>query len=150
VAVHGGFLPGKTPREQAADRKIRSTIVRVRWLTPEGEHWAELWDQHFNVVYGHEAHSLSRPYDVQAPSGARTVGIDTGCVHGGHLTAFVVENDGATHFVQVPAAKCYHRHHGLRARRSHRVGGGKGGTPTGVWGCGVDVGCRHHRLSSET
>lgn len=124
VAVHGGFLPGQTPRDQVKNGRGRSGVLRVRWVNGEGQHvpvvydedwelpadaqhWAERWDQPFNVVYGHEAHSLSRPHETVAPSGARVVGIDTGVVHGGRLTAMVVEDDGGTSFVQVQA-ECGH------------------------------------------
>lgn len=120
VAVHGGLLPGRSLEQQDP-----STMIRARWVSPQGKHvptdyenptppggtrhWVEVYDGHHNVVYGHEAHSLSTPR-VDITAGGTCFGIDTGCVHGGRLTALVV--DGAQHsFVQVQARQCYAEPH---------------------------------------
>jgi hypothetical protein len=118
VAVHGGFYPGIRPQDQNKD------VVRIRWLsrtthkhipvvykpgwTPpeDATHWSQLWDQPQNVVYGHEAHSLSKVTVVDSKNAGCVIGIDTGCVHGGRLSALVVEEDDFT-LVQVEAQKQY-------------------------------------------
>jgi hypothetical protein len=109
VAVHGGFLPHKTVGEHLPSEAIRMRWVRPKddgsgWETratdyssaetimasPEGaSHWADVWPGPQNVVYGHEAFSLTRP-KVTSRNGVQTWGIDTGAAHGGHLTALVL------------------------------------------------------------
>jgi serine/threonine protein phosphatase 1 len=65
--------------------------------SPDDPFWTEIWDGRFgHIVFGHEPF-LTGP-DVREHS----TGIDTGCVHGGHLTSLVVENDGSRHFISVP------------------------------------------------
>ena len=117
VAVHGGLFPIIPLEEQAEDK-----IMRLRWLNAENKHipldysdltrppgsnhWADVYDGPYNVVYGHEAHSLSTPRIDVRPQGVACYGIDTGVVHGGRLTALVVQ---ASHvdFVQVQAKQVY-------------------------------------------
>lgn len=125
VAVHGGFMPGRSPEEQAQSKDDRGKIIRLRWLDSTGKHipvsyeenwqvpsyahhWADIWDQPFNVVNGHEAHSLSTPQVVQSPGGGTVVGLDTGCVHGGHLTALILDvGAGSYDFLRVKARRVY-------------------------------------------
>lgn len=112
LAVHGGLLPKKIKpwQEQNSD-----DVMHVRWIDREGKnvkidysqietlsvcpsgakHWSDLWDGEENVVFGHEAFSLSKPLHVpgrlsdDGPRG-ECWGIDTGAVHDGHLTALVL------------------------------------------------------------
>lgn len=122
VAVHGGLLPGLSLRDQPLDK-----VLRVRWLKPNLEPaavdyttdpptipegallWTDVYDQPEWVVYGHEAHSLDEPFITKTPGGALTFGIDTGCVHGGHLTALIVPNLQPDKWAieQVPSARKY-------------------------------------------
>ncbi len=116
VAVHAGFLPGLTLEQQPLDK-----VLRVRWVDEKGKNvslmpddpepktgssWMEAYDGDLNVVYGHATHSFSRPrVDIHArPNGRQVVclGIDTGCVYGGNLTALVLPSE---EIVQVPARK---------------------------------------------
>lgn len=128
VAVHGGLLPGIPLEDQVSKKKHSGTILRLRWLdennkhvpvdynkpmskgAPEGcHHWADVYDGEHNVVYGHEAHHLSNVRIDTRPNGASCFGIDTGCVHGGHLTALVITHNAVplVEFVQVKAKKKY-------------------------------------------
>lgn len=119
LAVHGGLLPGLPLKDQPEDK-----IIRARWVDADGKpvptdydakeaqppgtfHWTEQYDGDLNVVYGHEAHSLHTPRIDERPNGTKCYGIDTGCVHGGRLTAMVVANGHVQGFVQVPALKKY-------------------------------------------
>ena len=86
-----------------------SFATRVRCCTPEGRMsrltgppsdcpppfvpWDDLYDGRETVVHGHWA---MRGYY----RGARTIGLDSGCLYGGPLTAWCVEEDRV---VQVPA-----------------------------------------------
>jgi bis(5'-nucleosyl)-tetraphosphatase (symmetrical) len=117
LAVHGGLQPGIPLASQDPTK-----ILRLRWVDEagnhipvdydnledghEGQHWTEVYDGEFNVVYGHEAHSLSRPRVDVRSQGVTCYGIDTGVVHGGRLTALVLE-DGNVSFVQVQSRRCY-------------------------------------------
>lgn len=122
VAVHGGLLPGLPVEEQKGD-----TIIRARWVDPvqnkaiptdynqPGQpagtrHWTELYDGPEHVVTGHEAHSLTRPLVVSKPNAGTCYGIDTGCVHGGRLTALVLQGTDVS-FVQVQARQVYQDPH---------------------------------------
>lgn len=111
VVVHGGLFRGMTLEQHLADKKAKSKILRLRWVhretgefmatqyTEDGKglavpddavHWTALYDGAYNVVYGHEAHSLSKARVDHMPQDVECYGIDTGCVHGGHLTALVL------------------------------------------------------------
>jgi len=121
VLVHGGLFP-KLTIEQQLRRKDK--LIRLRWLDAEGDSapldddtatdgpagsqpWMVAYDGPDNVVYGHAVHSLSRPrVDTQA-HGTRTLGIDTGCVFGGSLTALVIDDAGREEIVQVRAKLQY-------------------------------------------
>lgn len=125
VIVHGGLFPGKSVEEQLKDKGMRDKIVRLRWIGEDGKHvpvdyenlkpgapdgachWTEVYTGAENVVYGHEAFNLSTPYVVKKKHGPSLWGIDTGVVHGGHLTALVIEDNQATRCIRVKASKEY-------------------------------------------
>ena len=94
VFVHGGFLPGEPWPKQGAEIVTRIQIVRrdgkpgKRADEPEAPLWADLWSGPPFVVYGHtpraDIHKLKW-----------SVGIDTGCVLGGRLSALVFAEHSA-------------------------------------------------------
>lgn len=89
VFVHGGFLPGRPWQEQPARIVTRIQVIdqdgepRKRSDAPDAPHWSELWQGPPFVVYGH----TPRPEVARSPW---TLGIDTGCVLGTALTAYVL------------------------------------------------------------
>ena len=103
VFVHGGFLPGDPWQKQDADVVTRIQVVKrdgrpgKRSDDPDAPPWAELWSGPPFVVYGH----TPRPYIYKLKWSA---GIDTGCVLGGHLTAYILPEK---RFVQVRARQRY-------------------------------------------
>ncbi len=113
LAVHGGVLPGITLAEMESGSVDEDALMRLRHVrrtsagwspVPKGEEregdrfWADLWEGPFNVVYGHQ------PRTAQGPRvDPHAIGIDTGCVYGGSLTAAVF--DGAWSFVSVVARR---------------------------------------------
>jgi serine/threonine protein phosphatase 1 len=102
--VHGGFLPGIPWAAQDANTVTRIQVIdRIgrpakRADCPTGEFWADLWTGPPYVVYGH----TPRPDIYKLKWSA---GIDTACVLGGHLTAFVLPD---RRFVQVRARQRYY------------------------------------------
>ena len=105
VCVHGGFLPGVPWHTQPAE-----VVTRIQVVTPDGRparlsdaprapHWSELWHGPPLVLYGHtpQPDVLERPWSI---------GLDTGCVRGGHLTALVLPEK---RFAQVAAHRDYTR-----------------------------------------
>jgi serine/threonine protein phosphatase 1 len=89
VFVHGGFLPGEPWQRQTAEVVTRIQVVdrdgrpRKRADAPDAPSWADLWGGPPFVVYGH----TPRP-DVYRLKWS--IGIDTGCVMGGLLTAYIL------------------------------------------------------------
>lgn len=104
IAVHAGFTPGKSAFDQ--DPKV---MLRVRFVDektgafkglgpnfsqPDGtRYWSEMWDGSESVIYGHCVRDLERPMLDGNSKGACCLGIDTGCVFGGNLTAAIIEDD---------------------------------------------------------
>ena len=89
VFVHGGFLPGEPWQKQPAEVVTRIQVVdregrpRKRTDEPDAPSWADLWGGPPFVVYGH----TPRPEVYRLKW---SIGIDTGCVMGGHLTAYIL------------------------------------------------------------
>lgn len=103
VFVHGGFLPDEPWQRQTAE-----VVTRIQVVTPDGRPgkrsdapdaplWAELWSGPPFVVYGH----TPRPEIYKLKW---SVGIDTACVMGGSLTAYILPEK---RFVQVRARQRY-------------------------------------------
>ena len=103
VFVHGGFEPGTPWRKQLREIVTRIQVVdeagrgHKRADCPQGVLWADLWHGPPFVVYGH----TPRPEIYKLKW---SVGIDTACVMGGHLTAYVLPEK---RFVQVKAQQRY-------------------------------------------
>jgi predicted phosphodiesterase len=107
AVVHGGMLPEKTIRQHDAATTLR--YVRRegdRWLpVPKGKEkqgdrfWAELWDGNRTILYGHTPRDAVR-FDRKA------IGLDTGCVYGGMLSA-AVWIDSGWQIVDVKARRAY-------------------------------------------
>ena len=103
VLVHGGFLPHLPWRRQPA-----RIVTRIQVVTKDGgagkcsdepsaPHWSERWSGPPYVIYGH----TPRPEVVRLKW---SLGIDTGCVLGGHLTACILPGK---RIVQVRAREKY-------------------------------------------
>ncbi len=113
TAVHGGFLPQMNVTREDVERE-RDVIPELRWIRKqngawrpvpkekkkkEDVLWAEKWRGDRFVLYGHTP--LREPKrDKQA------LGLDTGCVYGGALTAAIYV-DGEWETVSVKARRKY-------------------------------------------
>lgn len=105
LVLHGGLLPG-----MKAEDMPTKIITRVRYLksdkemahideiTAEMPFWTEKYHGPEKVIFGHQ------PFPTPHIS-EHAIGIDTGCVHGNYLTAYLPHLEEK--FVQVKAAKVY-------------------------------------------
>jgi predicted phosphodiesterase len=114
VAVHGGVLPNST--EFSPDLVPRDAALELRYIRrngawrmiPRGEEkkgdpfWAEVWSGNRMVVYGHTPQREPR-IDRKA------LGIDTGCVYGGKLTAAIFTRADDWRLIHVKARRQYSR-----------------------------------------
>jgi len=104
VFVHGGFLPNDPWARQPAQVVTRIQVVdhegkpRKRADCADCPAWADLWSGPPFVVYGH----TPRPEIYKLKW---SVGIDTACVMGGYLTAYILPEK---RFVQVKARRRYY------------------------------------------
>lgn len=103
VFVHGGFLPNEPWQKQTAQVVTRIQVIdsngrpRKRADAPDSLPWADHWNGPPFVVYGH----TPRPEVYRLKWSA---GIDTACVMGGCLTAFILPE---RRFLQVKARRRY-------------------------------------------
>lgn len=119
AVVHAGIPPSinKLPTEKEVATSGRTKkhfhqLLRVRYVnacgsmihlgkeTREDKYWAELYDGRFGtVIFGHQPFMQDGPkfYD-------HAVGIDLGCVFGGHLCAYVLSEEG-NYWLTVRGAK---------------------------------------------
>ncbi|HXA14813.1 MAG TPA: metallophosphoesterase [Opitutaceae bacterium] len=104
VFVHGGFLQNEPWQKQPASVVTRIQVIdgegrpRKRADAPDAPAWADLWSGPPFVVYGHTPRA--EIYKLKW-----SVGIDTACVMGGHLTAYILPEK---RFVQMKARKRYY------------------------------------------
>ena len=103
VIVHGGFLPNKPWQTQGSDLITKIQVIdkkgkaAKRSDAPDAAPWADYWGGNPFVVYGH----TPRPRVLERKG---SIGIDTGCVYGGQLTAYIIEDKS---LIQVLAHKAY-------------------------------------------
>ncbi|MGB0745327.1 MAG: metallophosphoesterase [Opitutales bacterium] len=103
VVVHAGFLPNLPWQSQDVDTITNIQVIDKngnpgkRSDEPDAKTWADYWNGSPFVIYGH----TPRPNILERPG---SIGIDTGCVYGGHLTAYVTDDAS---LVQVRAHKTY-------------------------------------------
>lgn len=92
LVVHGGINPEKPLYEHAPD-----DLLTMRSLTPENGYDRPYWFEEYQgpprVFFGHTV--LEEPVEREW-----AVGLDTGCVYGGALTAYDYRRD---QFISVPA-----------------------------------------------
>lgn len=96
IAVHAGF----DPRLSLA-KNSRETLLTVRGIDEGGVKipWYQFYQGTKPVVYGHWAKQGLMRYQ-------NTVGLDSGCVYGGSLSAYILESN---EIVQVPAIRTYEK-----------------------------------------
>jgi len=125
-AIHGGLEPAFNFNDQSPEQIIRcryvsdgthtsssGKVISLGRAIPLGKnmsqpansfYWADGWSGPESIVYGHCVHSLVTPLISSRLKEVKCVGIDTGCVFGGHLTAFFLDRN---EFVKVKARREY-------------------------------------------
>ncbi|CAE8719243.1 unnamed protein product, partial [Polarella glacialis] len=88
LLVHAGLVPGAPPERQEAENMVHLRTIDPKSLRPSasgsgGLPWAQLWRGPELVIFGHDA----RRGLQQEPF---ALGLDTGAVYGGALTALVL------------------------------------------------------------
>lgn len=127
TGVHAGCMP-----DVEIEKQVDNELMRLRYVrcisSPQGyltykmaslkdsgeapdpksgetvEHWTRLWTGPRNIVYGHYVWDHVNMYSKNE---ALTLGIDTGCVHGGTLTALIFDLNGGVKVAGVKARKTY-------------------------------------------
>jgi len=105
LVVHAGVLPDRPIEDQPSSMLLHGQCIHPpgkdsKWPSkaPSGwKFWTNYWKGPERVIFGHTV--LDRPLVSEW-----AVGIDTGCVHGGALTAVVLPE---WRIVSVPARKNY-------------------------------------------
>jgi hypothetical protein len=97
LVVHAGVRPGVPLDAQSVE-----DLTELRTLGPDrtkrkGTPWYEVYDGEKIVLFGHWPASEPR-------RGPRALGLDTGCVYGYDLTAYIIEAD---ELVSVKARRAY-------------------------------------------
>lgn len=100
ILVHAG-VDGSLP----LDRQKMKDLLNLEKVG--GTHWSGSYRGKNHVVYGHSPTLSGKPRIVaNSKSNSITFGLDTGCVHGGALTAMIIDPSGVS-FESVPARKVY-------------------------------------------
>lgn len=138
IVVHGGIPPSikdlpshdEIANMSGSERKLYAQLLRTRYVDPKGfmvglgdesqedTFWADTYDGRFGFcLFGHQ------PFFVDEAQGWEKVrhwdnaaALDYGCVHGGHLCAFIIDEANETvEIEQVKAKKTYQPRRSLSA-----------------------------------
>jgi serine/threonine protein phosphatase 1 len=104
IVVHGGVSPAKPFRAHGPTDLLEARSICGNGY--DGTFWFERYERDARVFFGHTV--LDTPLDL-----GNAVGLDTGCVYGGGLTAYDTESG---EFVSVEADRTYRKR-----SRSHIV-----------------------------
>jgi predicted phosphodiesterase len=97
LVVHAGLRPGVELHSQTSEDLTELRSLGKHREKRDGPAWYESYDGEKVVLFGHWPASEPR-------RGKKAIGLDTGCVYGHRLTAFVIET-GELH--SVPARQTY-------------------------------------------
>jgi hypothetical protein len=101
LVVHAGIRPGVPLDQQTASDLTEIRTMGADPTRRKGVAWFDIYRGPKTIMFGHWPKKKPR----RAPF---AIGLDTACVYGGHLTAFIIETD---EFVSVPARARYaHKH----------------------------------------
>jgi predicted phosphodiesterase len=110
LLVHAGLIPEVPLNQQSYDDLLHLKEVTFDTKTvtfsgcssspppPNSQPWSQAWPGPDHIYFGHDARRFLQVHPF-------AIGVDTGCVYGGHLTA--VFDDDRQKFIQVKARKIY-------------------------------------------
>ncbi|HYY55909.1 MAG TPA: metallophosphoesterase [Pyrinomonadaceae bacterium] len=97
LVIHAGLRPGVALHSQTTDDLTEMRTLGPDRASRDGTPWYDVYDGEKTVLFGH--------WPAPEPRrGANAIGLDTGCVYGHHLTAYIVETG---EMVRVPARRVY-------------------------------------------
>ena len=97
LVVHAGVRPGVPLRRQMTSDLTEIRTMGANPSSRRGVPWYTVYRGRKFVLFGH--------WPAKAPRVAqRAIGLDTACVYGGRLTAFIIESN---QFASVPARRAY-------------------------------------------
>jgi Calcineurin-like phosphoesterase len=97
LIVHAGVRPGITLSSQTVEDLTELRTLGGDRTSREGVPWYHLYDEEKIVLFGH--------WPAPEPRrGPRAIGLDTGCVYGFQLTAYIIETE---EFMSVEARRAY-------------------------------------------
>jgi serine/threonine protein phosphatase 1 len=97
LVVHAGLRPNVELYSQTT-----GDLTRLRTLGPDRE--SEEGTPWYHVYYGEKTVLFGHWPAAEPRRGKKAIGLDTGCVYGYHLTAYIIETE---EFVNVKARKAY-------------------------------------------
>ena len=108
LIVHAGVRPGVPLRRQMSSDLTEMRTMGANPSSRKGVPWVEVYRGRRVVLFGH--------WPAKTPRvGPRALGLDTGCVYGGRLTAYIIE---LNQFVSVPARQSYVQKRSVRSNRT--------------------------------
>lgn len=97
MVVHAGLRPNVELHSQTTGDLTRIRVLGPDRESEEGIPWYHVYNGKKTVIFGHWPAAEPR-------RGPKAIGLDTGCVYGYSLTAYIIETD---EFVSVPAKRAY-------------------------------------------
>jgi hypothetical protein len=101
LVVHAGLVPGVALEQQDPEMLLNLRTIRPDGRGSRSEREGVLWGSVYRgpelVLFGHHARAGLQRHPF-------AIGLDTGCVYGGHLTAYVMPEG---RLVSVPARRRY-------------------------------------------
>ena len=97
LVVHAGLRPGLELYSQTTEDMTELRSLGEDRASRKGPPWYDVYDGEKIVLFGHWPATEPR-------RGKKAIGLDTGCVYGGQLTAYIVETGELT---SVPARQVY-------------------------------------------
>jgi hypothetical protein len=97
LVVHAGVRPGVALHSQTTEDLTELRSLGRDRAARDGVPWYDVYDGEQVVIFGH--------WPAPEPRrGKKAIGLDTGCVYGKHLTAYIIETG---EFKTVPARRTY-------------------------------------------
>jgi predicted phosphodiesterase len=97
LVVHAGVRPGVALHSQTTDDLTELRSLGKDRAARDGTPWYDVYDGEKVVLFGHWPASEPR-------RGKKAIGLDTGCVYGNQLTAYIIETG---EFKSVAARRAY-------------------------------------------